>query len=223
MTMTLFDPRVDVQALQKKLPVYCQDIRLLSRGKRGVIFRSYCKGKDVAIKMAHPSSKANNAILQEAQNLKRANRLGIGPALLESNDDYVMMEFIQGRLIGEFLSDETVPSDEVRTVLARVIDQLFILDNAGINKQELTNPYKHIIVTDDFTPVLIDFERARVSLRPSNLTQFSQYLTSSAITSHLNARDILEDKETFSFLVRSYHDAGHSKKVTLKEEMKSLL
>ena len=221
--MTQDDPRIDVNELMKELPDHCHDIELISRGKRGVIFKASSRGREVAIKMAHPSSKAHNAILHEARSLERVNKLGLGPELIESDESYVMMEYVPGRLIGELFSDKTVTADTMRTVLKSVIDQLCTLDKNGINKQELTNPYKHIIIKEDFEPVLIDFERARITLRPSNLTQFSQYLTGSAITVELDAKGILPEKERFYKLMREYHQAGAEEKEAMKEAIKSLL
>ncbi|MGM5481555.1 MAG: RIO1 family regulatory kinase/ATPase [Nanobdellota archaeon] len=221
--MTTDDPRVDVDKLKTLLPEHCRDVELLARGKRGVLLKAKVGDQDVAIKMTHPSSKAHNALLKEAQNLKRVNKLGVGPKLIEYTDEYVIMEFVPGTLIGEYLADKNIPTREIKEVLARIIDQIFILDKNRINKQEMTKPYKHIIVKDNLEPVLIDFERAKITLRPANMTQFSQYLISSDITASLNERGLLPDKERFYDLIREYHNADNEKKEDIVEEIKQLL
>ena len=50
------------------------------------------------------------------------------------------------------------------------------MDILGVNKQELTNPYKDILITKGNKAVMIDFERCRESKKPKNVTQFLQYI-----------------------------------------------
>ena len=190
------------------VPAHCSNLEVLAKGKRGVVFKAQCKGRVVAIKTHRPASDAKNTLLLEAQYLKKVNRLGIGPKLLEAADGYVVMEYVQGVPIGEFLEDALVSKAVLLIVLAQVFDQLFALDNAQINKFELTNPYKHIIVTPDYKPFLIDFERARHSQRPKNISQFAQYLTSSKVLFLLQSKGILCDEEKFRKALKAYQREG---------------
>ena len=53
--------------------------------------------------------------------------------------------------------------------------QCRILDRLKINKEEMSNPYKHIIINGSKV-IMIDFERARFSNKVTNITQFFQYI-----------------------------------------------
>ena len=77
---------------------------------------------------------------------------------------------------------------DIRKVLRSVFDQMFILDSLGINKEEMHHPYKHIIITKKNKPVLLDFERANNTEKPSNVTQFCQFITSTNISSLLKKK-----------------------------------
>ena len=50
------------------------------------------------------------------------------------------------------------------------------MDQSKLQKEEMHHPYKHIIVTPKNQPVLLDFERLHFSNRPSNVTQFVEYI-----------------------------------------------
>ena len=49
------------------------------------------------------------------------------------------------------------------------------MDSMGINKFEMTHPYKHIYVFEDLSIKMIDFERCLFTDKPKNTTQILQY------------------------------------------------
>lgn len=198
----------EISLLQERIPSSCSAIRLFARGKRGVIFKAEYRGKTVVIKVPRPGSQAASTMELETRYLQKVNELGIGPQLYSFSDDYVMMDFISGTLIGDFFQDDSVSTENVLLVIKNVFSQLQILDRSRINKFELTNPYKHIIVKEDFDVVLIDFERARFTVRPKNVTQFAEYLTSSTILPLLQKRDILLDLVKFKSMISEYSSSG---------------
>jgi putative serine/threonine protein kinase len=150
------------------------DVSLLARGRRGVVCTATYNNQTVAIKVNKLSAKTNNMIHLEATNLKRVNELGIGPTYITHSESYLIMEFVEGILIGEFLA--AARPEVQQAVLAAAMKQCEVLDAHNINKFEMTNPYKHIIVKNDGSVVFIDFERARVTHRPKNVSQFKEYV-----------------------------------------------
>jgi putative serine/threonine protein kinase len=170
---------MDVDKLKGVLPSFCTDIELFARGKRGAIFRAQAmisgEQKLVAIKVPLLSSDAMSTTLLEGKYLEKVNALGIGPKVYEFNEDYVIMEFIDGTTLGNWLEEKPSKEDK-EIVLQNILIQLEILDQAGLNKYELTNPYKHIIVKKNLDIVLIDFERMRFSPKPKNVSQFKEYV-----------------------------------------------
>ncbi|MFW5865583.1 MAG: hypothetical protein ACOCU6_00640 [Nanoarchaeota archaeon] len=205
--MSSVDPRIDENRLERSLPPSCSDTSILDSGKRGIVFKAIYGGEFVAIKISHPLSKALDRISNEARMLGKVNKLSIGPKLLDWTSEYVMMEYIEGKRIGDIFKDDDLDADDLRRIIQRVLEQLFILDKNNINKQEMTRPYKHIIVKKDLSPVLIDFERAKYSQRPANITQFAQYLTSSTILETLSRKGLLPSKNLFLDFVAGYWQA----------------
>jgi predicted Ser/Thr protein kinase len=78
------------------------------------------------------------------------------------------------------------------------------MDLLGINKKELTNPYKDIIITADNRAVMIDFERCTEAKKPKNVTQFLQYVNKSKPT--LEKKEIMIDKEEIIRLGKDYKE-----------------
>jgi len=147
------------------------EVKLLAKGHRGLIFTGKLRGK-VAIKTKKPSSKAIGAIENEIRFLKILNKHKIGPKLLFSGNEYFVYRFVTGIRIIDYI--ESHKKSAIVRVLKEVIHELHKLDQLGINKEEMHHPVKHILV--DEKPVLIDFERARYTEHPQNVTQFCQFL-----------------------------------------------
>lgn len=200
--MIEYKESIDINFYTKLLPDVYQEVSLLSFGKRGIVLKAKKGNLDVAIKFCRPDSHARNAIIMETKYLGEVNKLGVGPKLIEFSEDFVVMEYIKGVRIDKWLL--TATKDETLGMLSVLFYQLFSLDNAGINKSEMTNPYKHIIVKKDLIPVMIDFERARFNPKPQNVTQFAQYLTRGNILLILQEKNILLDVNKFNNVIKSY-------------------
>lgn len=143
----------------------------LARGKHGVVFKGTYQEKKCAIKTLHPETTATFSVGKESYYLKKLNEYNIGPKLLYSDDEHVVMELLLGKRIDEFNLLER--SDIVEEILR----QCRVLDKLGISKQEMIRPYKHILVEEEpFRAVMIDFERSIRNNKPKNVTQFSDYL-----------------------------------------------
>jgi HemK-related putative methylase len=167
---------------------------LLAKGKRGLISLSTWKGKTICVKEANPQSHVGDRIAIESQFLKKVNELGIGPTFYYFKEGRLGMEFIEGERILEFLESEKTSRSQAIFVVKDVLRQCFVLDCAGITKEEMTNPYKHILVKKQGVqriPVFIDFERSKHQRHPSNLTQVLQFITSNKVKSLLEKKGII--------------------------------
>jgi len=177
-----------------------KNIIRFTRGKRGIIFIGNFKNKKISIKFQRKDIAAKGAINNEIKFLKILNKYKIGPKLLFYGNDYFASNFVDGILIDEFLKKED--KEKTKRILKKIFNQCFLLDKLKINKEELHNPYKHIIVTRRFNPVLIDFERARRMADTKNVTQFCQYIISRAEL--LNKKGFKIDKEKIIELAKIY-------------------
>jgi release factor glutamine methyltransferase len=148
------------------------NMKYLTHGHRGQINTGTYKNKKVAIKTIY-NNKSPVSIIKEAKHLQEVNKIGIGPKYYFHTEEVICFEFVEGTLIRYFL--ETATKAEKKRVFDEIMRQCVLMDKAGIQKEEMTHPYKHIIVTKK-SAVLIDFERSKYSLKPHNVNQFTEYI-----------------------------------------------
>ena len=205
----LFAYKISKSSLLKELcGAGLKGIAYFSKGKRGLVYKALYKGKKVAIKIQNPKSAAIGKIEHEAAILLRLNKKRIGPNLLLHTEKYLVMEFIEGVSLEEFV--KKAPKKKAINALLDVLDQMKTLDDLGITKEEMAHPQKHIIIAKK--PVLIDFERAHFALKPSNLTQFCQYLTSTNLSELLRGKNINIDKEKLIGLAKAYKNSAQKER-----------
>lgn len=170
-----------------------------AKGKRSKVYlTTYNKAKAVK-KVADPSFVSN--VRNEAYWLLLLNKRGIGPKLFCFGNNFIVVEFIDGKRILDYLSVSS--KQKVLKVIVDVLLQCKVLDDMFVDKKELTNPYKHIIVRNS-KPIMIDFERCRKTASPKNVTQFIQFLTSKKVLSVLASKGVVLDVSAFRSLARSY-------------------
>jgi putative serine/threonine protein kinase len=150
------------------------NIPVLGKGCVGIITIAYRNGEKVALKIRRVD--ANRAKMQqEAKMLKKANLAYVGPKLLDVSKNFLLMQFIAGDLLPEWL-DRRKRKGAVRKVLREVLEQCWRLDLAGLDHGELSHAPKHIIVDKKDTPFMVDFETASLNRKPSNVTSICQFL-----------------------------------------------
>ncbi len=144
-------------------PMFIRDLKFLAKGKRSNVYVGRLNKKMVAVKV---SKRAKI----EARWLRLLNKKGIGPKLIKVERDRMIYDFIGGKRIGDCLKNKNS-----KKIIKKVLRQCRILDKLKINKKELTNPYKHILINKDKV-VMIDFERCHKVKKGKNVTQFCEYL-----------------------------------------------
>jgi release factor glutamine methyltransferase len=185
----LYVYKINKSAIFKKLEKKnIKNLKYLTKGKRGFIFTGVYKNKKVAIKIKNPESKAILRINNEVKFLKLLNKKNIGPKLLFSGKDYLIYEFVDGYFIADYLNIDG--KENIKKVLKKIFQQLFVMDELKINKEEMSHPPKHIIINKKNKPILIDFERARYTLKPGNVTQFCDFLISKHVSTILKNHKI---------------------------------
>lgn len=152
-----------------------RNVEFFAKGKRGKVFVGEYNGKKVAIKL---NKKINN----EKDWLKKINKHKIGPKFIYSGKDYIVYEFAEGKRILDYI-DESEKRGIIKA-LKEVFRQCRVLDKLKIDKKEMHNPWKHILIGKKI--VMIDFERCHKVEKGKNVTQFGQFL--------LRKKDLLKDK-----------------------------
>ncbi|MCX6711991.1 MAG: hypothetical protein NT139_03075 [Candidatus Woesearchaeota archaeon] len=156
-----------------------------AEGKRGKIYIGYIKGKMVAIK----KEKRNlNRINNEIKFLKILNEYNIGPRLINYSKDYMIYEFVEGIRILDYLKN--VSKREKNRIIKNVLLQCRTLDKLNIDKYEMNNPYKHILIGKQIK--MIDFERCKFVEKPKNVTQFCQFIVSKKVGLKVNRNKFIK-------------------------------
>ncbi len=180
-----------------------RDVEFFAKGKRGKVFTGNYNGKKVAIKV---NKKINN----EKSWLKILNKHKIGPKFIYSENDYIVYEFIDGKRILDYIAENE--KKEIIKVLKVVFRQCRVLDRLKIDKKEMHNPWKHILIGNEVK--MIDFERCHKVDKGKNVTQFGQFL--------LRKKDLLKKKgisinrKEFIRILKRYKDKqteGNYKKI----------
>lgn len=175
-------------------------VKKFMKGHRGIIYTGIHGKRKVAIKVQRKDIGVEKTVDLEANVLKKLNRRGIGPKIVLTEPDMIVYEFIKGDFIEKFI--EKSPKYKIREVLVEVFRQCFVLDRMKLNKEEMHNPYKHIII--DIHPVMVDFERCKPTTDPKNVTQFCQYIMS--LKPVLDRKGFKIDKERMMTSARIYKE-----------------
>ena len=192
-------------------------LKFLARGKRSYVYSGMFKDKKCAFKIKRQDSDAQGTIEREFQVLKQLNKQGIGPRVYGFKDGMLIMELIEGERILDFLG--AAPRDRILHVLEEILSQLRKLDALGLEKGELVNPYKHIIITKKGVK-LIDFERCVHRLQPKNITQFVTFLTGARTSQLLLAKRIFIRPQNAKKLSQRYkHSQNNANYLALKSEV----
>jgi release factor glutamine methyltransferase len=187
------------------------NIKYFAKGKRGFVFKGEFKNKIVGIKIKNPESKAILRTNNEINFLKILNKKKIGPKLLFSGEDFLVYEFVKGPNIGELFSYERLEPKLIKKTLVETMQQMYEMDKMKINKEEMSHPHKHIIIDNKYEPVLIDFERAHYTIKPSNVTQFSDFLISKHVLTVLKKNNIKINKNKIISLAKKYKGQRNKK------------
>ena len=139
-------------------------LKYFSKGKRSKVYTAYYNNKKVIVKYSKRAPI-------EACWLIYLSSLDFVPKLIDADKEKLVYYFIDGIIISEYLKKTKNP----KPILKQILKQCYELDKLKINKKELTNPYKHILIKNKKAK-MIDFERCHKVKSPKNVTQFAEYL-----------------------------------------------
>lgn len=166
--------RLGVTALEFAGEKEAFNVPVLGKGCVGVVALAYRGDERVALKIRRVD--ADRARMQhEAKLLRKANTAQVGPKLLGVSSDFLLMQFVDGVLLPEWL-EKRRRKTQVQAILREVLEQCWRLDEIGLDHGELSHAPKHVIVDKKGRPVIVDFETASLNRRPSNVTSLCQFL-----------------------------------------------
>ncbi len=148
-------------------------------------------GERFILKEVREKSPRKDLAEREGRMLSLANSVGVGPKVKEINfeENYVIMEYIQGKKLFDFVTDadfEKVTKEELYNLIKEIYRQLFLLDKINLSHNQLPVG-KNILIKEVFDPkqrkrifipVIIDFEKASIKENNNtrNLGQIESFL-----------------------------------------------
>jgi putative serine/threonine protein kinase len=150
------------------------NLGVVGKGCVSIVVKALTKSVILALKIRR--TDANRiSMTREAEMQLMANSVGVGPKFFEATENFILMEFIEGHGILDWLKGvKEQKVDRIVKVLRDLLDQCYSLDGLGLDHGELSNLKKHVIVS--WSPVIVDFESASTDRRVANLTKVTQYL-----------------------------------------------
>jgi putative serine/threonine protein kinase len=164
-----------VEAIDLRGPHMIGKVHVLGKGHVGVVVAALMGRRLFALKIRRMDAD-RESLSAEAEYLGMANGASVGPQLFASSSNFLVMEFIDGEYLvnwveGLELSDE----GRLRHVLRQLLDKARGLDGVGLDHGELNRAHRHVIVAGE-EPRIIDFESASTGRRVANVTSITNYI-----------------------------------------------
>jgi putative serine/threonine protein kinase len=116
-----------------------------------------------------------------------ANAADIGPILIDFSENFILMEFINGRNIVAWSAGDGILNEDIYNVLVSTLEQCYALDRIKLDHGQLSHLKCHLIISLQKKPTIIDFESASVGRKPSNVTAAANtFLTGRSLYPSLN-------------------------------------
>ncbi|MEM0454004.1 MAG: hypothetical protein QXO98_05055 [Sulfolobales archaeon] len=156
-------------------PLLIDGVRVLGKGHSSlVLLAKHATLGDVAVKIRRMDSKRDS--LAKEGYLMKLDKFGVTPKIYYFDDDLLIMEFLEGTTLSNYLKNTHVIGDLLLKLVRNILHAAYMLDLDLIDHLELSNPYKHIFVLKNFDVKVIDFESAKISENPCNLCRVTSYI-----------------------------------------------
>lgn len=184
-------------------PKEVSDVNLLGKGTRSIVVKAWVSGYAYALKIRRLDSSIPSLKI-EAENMKIANSVSVGPKLISYNDDMILMEIIHGKPTLEWIGAQT-DENIIRRALFKLIMDAYRLDIIGLDHGELSRASKHVFIKSDNEPVILDFGSSSINRKPKNVTSLVSYLfIRSALSNTFQKVCKCTDKEEFVSKLKDY-------------------
>jgi putative serine/threonine protein kinase len=163
--------------LSGKTTVYGIPAPIIGKGFVGIVVAAYYNGQRIALKIRRVDADRED-MFHEAQMLKKANTVNVGPKFIAVSKNFLLMQLIDGDLLPVWI-EKNHEKSVVQTVLRDLLESCWRLDELGLDHGELSKAPKHIIIDYDQKPYIVDFETASDARRTANLQALCHFLFTS--------------------------------------------
>ncbi len=181
-------------------------LNVLDVGYSSVIVLVVLSNNSLAVAKILRMDSRRRSLREECSILEITSSNGISPRLIDCSNDIIMLEYVDGIVLGRLLGEYT-HLYRVKDILRAAIYKAFLLDSLGIDHGELSRPYKHVLVSPRGV-FIIDYESASTRRKPSNVTSIVSglVLRKNKLTLSLRSMLGLSDKEEYELkgLLREY-------------------
>jgi len=174
-------------------------IDFVGKGHRGVVFKGLMDDKLVAVKV--PRLGAKNTVYYEGNILKEINKFGVGPIVYNFSEDFLIMEFVEGITLKEYINqdDKYIDKKELLWIIEETLKQCLRLDLHNIDHTEIQGG-KHIIINKNLKKIyIIDFDKAK-KRKPHNFTSAMALFFGKCYIAQ-RVRDILNISEKSKYVI----------------------
>lgn len=163
---------LDINSVFSFGSVQLKKAQIIGKGSVGLVTLVKFKNKLLALKIRRTDANRAN-MYDEVLYQSLANSIGIGPFLLNYSENFILMEYIKGANIESWYESQTSNKKLLRCTNA-ILQQCFLLDCLNLDHGQLSRLDRHIIVSPEGLPTILDFETSSTKRRSSNVTSVSQ-------------------------------------------------
>ena len=182
------------------------ELKVLDIGYSSIILLVVLRDNSLAVAKILRTDSRRQSLRGECSILEIVAGNGISPKLLGCNNDVIILEYVDGVILGKLL-EENAYLYRIKDILKAAIYKAFLLDSLGVDHGELSRPYKHILVSPRGV-FIIDYESASTRRKPSNVTSLISglILRKNKLASNLKSMLRLSYKEEYELksLLREY-------------------
>lgn len=186
-------------------PMLLGKISVLGKGYVGVVILAKKNRTIAALKIRRVDSQ-RKTLKDEASLLKKANSVHVGPKLISSSRNFLVMEYLAGKKIGLWVNEVSGKGTarEVKNMIRKVLTDCYKLDKIGLDHGELSIISKHIIIGKSKSTI-IDFESSSLERKSSNVTSATQgILIGSGIAKRIRKICSVPEKQKIIDALREY-------------------
>ena len=197
-------------------PLRIEKCNILGKGYVGIVVLVKKEKEIFALKIRRTDSPRKN-MTNEAKLLSIANKIGIGPKFIKNSKNFLIMEYIDGEKIIDWVKKSKIKSKDIRSVINNVLRECYLLDNAGLDHGELSTIDKHVIIGKNRNTI-IDFESSSTKRKSSNVSAAIQAIfIGTGLAKIIRKKIKIPRKDKIIRLVRHY------KKMRTEESFNELL
>ena len=197
--------KLNVDFIESYGEKYVGKFKVLGKGCESLVVKVFVAQKPYALKIRRTDA-SKPSLNHEAELTKIVNKFGVGARIYGSTSNFLLLELVDGVYLKDWIENLSFKDKfKLIKVVKEVLLQCRVLDKIGVDHGELSRAFKHILVDRFDKPYIIDFGKASVNRKTSNVTSLCQYLFIKGKIGEIFFRLIREvDKDRFIKLLREY-------------------